>query len=106
MNREKVAKELLAIAKELTSLYWGGTERVYRTTKREQADGVHDCPKCKGSMERHPFTKREKIFICPGCGFKIPSSKVVTKRVVVDIEPDGAVEVSVASKNSPTNGGA
>jgi len=81
------------------ALYWGDKGRVYRVTRREQQEGTSVCPKCKGEMEQQPFTKSEKLVSCPGCGFKIPSSKLITERpkVEVEVSPDGEVEVEVAT---------
>ena len=52
--------------------------RVYRRTRREIDEGVYVCPKCKGDqMERQPFTKSVKILICPTCGWKISTDKIM-----------------------------
>ena len=77
------------------ALYWGGPGRTYRLTRQEQQEGVHVCPKCREQMEKQKFTKNDKLLTCPGCGFKIPTSKVVDKKIEIEIEPDGSVEVEV-----------
>lgn len=77
------------------ALYWGDKGRVYRMTRREQQEGVCNCPRCREQMEKEPFTKKEKLMVCPGCGFKIPTSKLVDKKIEIEISPDGSVEVEV-----------
>jgi len=78
------------------AMYWTDKDRVYRLTKNEQGGNAAVCPKCRAEMEKQPFTRSDKLFSCPGCGFKIPSSKVVTqKKVEVEVEPDGSIEVEI-----------
>lgn len=90
---EVVASEGL---KSRRAMYWMDKGRTYRLTKNEQGEDAAMCPKCKGEMEKSPFTKREKLYMCNGCGFKVPSSKVLTERKVeIEIEPDGTVEVEI-----------
>jgi len=83
------------------AMYWMDKGRTYRLTKNEQgADGA-TCPKCKKDMSKEKFTKSEKLFSCPECGFKVPSSKVLTeRRVEVEIEPDGSIEVEIEPASS------
>jgi len=84
------------------ALYWGAPGRTYRMTKNEQEQGVHICPRCKGEMEQQPFTKSEKLVTCPGCGFKVPSGKLVTERpkVEVEVSPEGGVEVEIEASST------
>lgn len=77
------------------AMYWCGPDRTYRLTRQEQEGNGAVCPKCKGEMEKERFTRREKMFRCPKCGFKVPTGKVMTKKVEIEIEPDGNVEVEV-----------
>ncbi len=81
------------------AMYWCGPDRTYRLTKQEQEAGSAICPKCKGQMEKEPFTRQEKMFRCPGCGFKVPTGKITTKKIEIEIEPDGEVEVEVTTAN-------
>lgn len=77
------------------AMYWGGKVRQYRLTKNEQNGGDVHCPRCKGTMGKERFTQKERMYRCPECGFMIPTSKVVTKRIEIEIEPDGGVDVDV-----------
>ena len=56
-------------------------------------------------MERQNFTRSDKLYNCPGCGFKIPTSKTVTQKVEVEIAPDGTVEVEVEPVDASTRRG-
>ncbi len=77
------------------AMYWTDKDRTYRLTRREQQDGNALCPKCREMMDKQPFTKREKLLSCPGCGFKIPTGKTVTERKVeIEVGPEG-VEVEI-----------
>jgi ribosomal protein L37AE/L43A len=92
-------------ASELRSrrgMYWCSPDRTYRLTKGEQEGGQATCPKCKAGMELEPYTRSEKMWRCPKCGFKVPSGKAVTQRpqVEVEVEPDGEVEITVSSLKS------
>jgi len=79
------------------AMYWMDKGRVYRLTKGEQECGAASCPKCKGQMTKEPFTRKEKLWACPECGFKVPTGSTVTERpkIEIEIEPDGKVEVEV-----------
>ena len=87
------------------ALYWGGPGRKYRQTKSEQTEGACSCPKCKGEMEKQPFTKSERLYACPGCGFKVPSGSLTTKKIEIEIAPDGKVEVEVEPIEGSTRRG-
>jgi len=78
------------------AMYWCGPERTYRLTKGEQNDGNAICPKCKGQMEKEPFTRSEKMWRCPECGFKVPTGKAINK-IEIEIEPDGEIEVELTT---------
>jgi DNA-directed RNA polymerase subunit RPC12/RpoP len=84
------------------AMYWCSPGRTYRLTRQEQGEGPVSCPRCKSQMETEPFTKSEKMYRCPECGFKIPTGKVTTKRVEIEIEPDGGVEVEVKGRSAST----
>lgn len=87
--------------KSRRAMYWMDKGRTYRLTKNEQGNNGATCPKCKGDMSKEPFTKSEKLFNCPGCGFKVPSGKVLTERKVeIEIEPDGNIEVEIEPASS------
>lgn len=82
------------------AMYHGAPGRVYRLKKVEQNGDPVRCPKCGyEGMDLEPYTRSEKMYRCPECGFKVPTGKTVTERpqVEVEIEPDGEVEISVAS---------
>jgi ferritin len=70
-----------------TALYWTDKGRVYRMTRGEM-DGKPVCPKCKGPMDKQPFTNSDKILVCTKCTFKIPTSSIVTSNPSISIETD------------------
>ena len=80
------------------AMYWCGRGRNYRLTKGEQDQGLAVCPKCKAQMEKEKFTRSEKLYRCPGCGFKVPTGSVTTQKIEIEIESDGAVEVEVTNE--------
>jgi len=89
-------KSSVSTLRSRRAMYWTDKDRVYRLTRMEQDGGGAVCPKCKKEMSKEPFTRSDKLYNCPSCGFKIPSSKVVTERKVeVELEPDGTIEVEV-----------
>lgn len=67
------------------AMYWCGPGRHYRRTRGEQNNGVALCPHCREEMDLQKFTRSEKLYCCPECGFKIPSGKVVDERLVNEI---------------------
>jgi predicted RNA-binding Zn-ribbon protein involved in translation (DUF1610 family) len=79
------------------AMYWCAPDRTYRLTKNEQNGGTAVCPHCKADMEREGYTRSEKMYRCSECGFKIPTGKVTTKKVEIEIEPDGEVEIEVSA---------
>jgi ribosomal protein L37AE/L43A len=78
--RKEEEKERTSSLRSRRAMYWGGAGRTYRLDKREQ-DGSKPicCPKCKEPVTVEPFTRQEKLYSCPGCGFKVPSGKVITE---------------------------
>jgi len=46
-------------------------------------------------MEKEPFTKTEKMWVCPKCRFKVPTSKTTTTQITVDVGEGGDVEIDV-----------
>jgi len=87
-----------ASLKSRRAMYWGGTDRVYRLTKMEQEKGCASCPKCKVDMVTDKFTKKEKLYICPDCGFKVPTGKTTTTRITLDVDnQSGEVDVDVTT---------
>jgi hypothetical protein len=91
-NKKKLLKS--ASQKSRRAMYWGAPDRVYRLTKMEQEKGCACCPKCKVDMITDKFTKSDKLYICPDCGFKVPTSKTVTT-ITVDNQ-SGEVDVDVS----------
>jgi hypothetical protein len=79
------------------AMYWCNPGRTYRLTKQEQNGNAVVCPQCKTPMEKERFTRSEKMFRCPKCGFKVPTGKVTTQKVEIEIEPNGEVEVEVTT---------
>ena len=77
------------------AMYWCGPDRTYRLTRSEQNGGDVSCPKCRESMELERFTRKEKLYRCPECGFKVPTGKITTQKIEIEIHPDGEVEVEV-----------
>lgn len=78
--------------------YWCAPERMYRMTRSEQENGTPLCPKCRVEMAKEPFTKVEKMWVCPKCRFKVPTGKLTTTRVTVDIDKEtGDVDVDVTN---------
>jgi hypothetical protein len=95
-NKAKKGSSEYDCLRSRRAMYWMDKGRTYRLTKNEQNSGSCTCPRCREQMNKEKFTRSEKLLNCPGCGFKIPSSKVQTQRKVeVEIEPDGTVEVEV-----------
>jgi predicted RNA-binding Zn-ribbon protein involved in translation (DUF1610 family) len=83
------------------AMYWYDKDRTYRLTKGEQEpDVVVTCPKCRSEMTRKNFTRSEKMLCCEECGFMIPTSKVVKKKIEIEIEPNGEVEVEVTEASA------
>jgi ferritin len=90
------------------AMYWCAPDRTYRLTQQEQTNGTAVCPQCKGEMSRERFTRSDKLLVCPGCGFKIPTSKAV-KQIEVKVPAGVSVEVTqqdeagndVAGQNIP-----
>jgi predicted RNA-binding Zn-ribbon protein involved in translation (DUF1610 family) len=77
MDKKLVASELIKVARSLLAVYHHDVGRVYKRSKGEVEKESCICPKCKDIMERQPFSRGVKIYICPGCGWKIPSNKVI-----------------------------
>jgi len=97
-SKKKVASGEL---RSRRAMYWMDKDRTYRLTKNEQGAGGAICPKCKKEMAKERFTRSEKLYNCPGCGFKVPSSKVLTKRrVEIEVEPDGNIEIEIEPASS------
>ena len=94
---EKNRKEKTSSLKSRRAMYWGAPDRVYRLTREEQQNGSAICPKCHKEMALEPFTKSEKLYTCPKCGFKVPTSKTTTTRITIDVDKDGEVGVDVTT---------
>lgn len=74
------------------AMYWGGPDRTYRLTKREQEEGVFLCPNCKVEMSVEKFKRSDKLLVCSECGFKIPKSKTMTH---IEVKVPDNVDVHV-----------
>lgn len=65
------------------ALYHKLPGRVYQRSLQEQNEGMLYCPRCRKQRHRrvllglNPYTKSEKIYICPACGWKITTDKLV-----------------------------
>jgi hypothetical protein len=72
-------KPVVAGKRNRRALYHKERGRVYRRTRGESENDEIICGKrgCPGVMELQPFTKSTKIYICPECGWKICTDKVV-----------------------------
>lgn len=82
---------------ERVAAYWCAPERTYRMTRREQENGAPVCPKCRCDMEKEPFTRSEKMWVCPDCRFKVPTGKLTTKRIEIRMDESGEVDVDVTT---------
>jgi predicted RNA-binding Zn-ribbon protein involved in translation (DUF1610 family) len=80
------------------AMYWCAPDRTFRLTQQEQQSGSAMCPKCRCEMNREKFTRSDKLLMCPTCGFKVPTSKAVTKPQVEIKVPDG-VNVQVTHQD-------
>lgn len=80
------------------AMYWCGPDRTYRLKRSEQNGGTAVCPKCKGELHLEPFVKGDRMYVCDGCKFKVPTSKVVTKSVQIDVDGEGAMSVKMATR--------
>jgi len=59
------------------AVYHAELDRIYRTTRSENELGVMNCPRCKKEMDLQPYTRKNKIYICPKCGWKITTDKLL-----------------------------
>ena len=78
------------------AMYWCAPDRTFRLTQQEQESGSAICPKCRVEMNKEKFTRSDKLLTCPTCGFKVPTSKAVTK---VEIKVPAGVEVDVTTQD-------
>ena len=81
--------------KSRRAMYWTAPDRTFRLTRQEQETGQAICPKCQIPMEKEPFTRSDKLLICPQCRFKVPTSKAVNR---VEIKVPAGVEVDVTTQ--------
>jgi ferritin len=84
------------IQRSRRSMYWCAPDRTFRLTQQEQESGSATCPKCRVEMNKEKFTRSDKLLTCPTCGFKVPTSKAVTK---IEVKVPDGVEVDVTTKN-------
>jgi predicted RNA-binding Zn-ribbon protein involved in translation (DUF1610 family) len=97
---EKEAEEgadVQASVARRVAMYWCAPERTYRLTKGEQGGGDIACPKCRQAMDKESFTRSEKMYRCSHCGFKIGTGKTVTKKIEIEIDPDGEIDVEITA---------
>ena len=78
------------------AMYWCAPDRTFRLTQQEQESGSATCPKCRVEMNKEKFTRSDKLLTCPTCGFKVPTSKAVTK---IEVKVPAGVEVDVTTQN-------
>jgi rubrerythrin len=78
------------------AMYWCAPDRTFRLTQQEQESGSAICPKCRVEMNKEKFTRSDKLLTCPTCGFKVPTSKAVTK---IEVKVPAGVEVDVTTQN-------
>lgn len=90
---DKTASDPYAGMKSRRAMYWCAPDRTFRLTQQEQQSGTATCPKCKVEMQVEPFTRSDKLMICPECRFKVPTSKAV-KQVEVKVPAGVSVEVT------------
>lgn len=100
MQQKRGSTNIRAFVRQ--AMYWCAPGRQYRLTKQEQDNEFLTCPKCKGDMDKEKFTRSEKLYRCPHCGFKVPSGKVTKQKIEIEVEPDGEVEVEVTPASSQT----
>jgi len=74
------------------AMYWCAPDRTFKLTKQEQDSGSVVCPKCRTEMSKEPFTRTEKLLMCPSCGLKVPTSKAVTN---IEVKVPEGVNVQV-----------
>jgi len=78
-NRKEIKKgpRTSARLKSRRGAYHVEKGRTYKRTRYEVDNDVVICPRCKGEAERQPFTKSTKIYVCPDCGWKITTDKLM-----------------------------
>jgi ribosomal protein L37AE/L43A len=97
VGRSVMMEPVLASLRSRRAMYWSAPGRTYRLTKKDQENGVAVCPRCKGEMVEEPFVRGERMWRCSECGFKVPGSKAVTKKVEIEIDDGGEMEVEVTT---------
>ena len=105
-GRSKMASAARESRRGRSAAYWCAPQRTYRMTRSEQESGAPTCPRCKVDMAKEPFTRSEKMWVCPTCRFKVPAGKLTTTRVTVDVDRDGEVEVDVTNASRRTRSAA
>jgi len=91
----KIAREMTAAIRQ--AMYWAEPGRNYRLTRGEQGNGTATCPQCKAEMAKERFTRKEKMYRCDECGFKVPSGNVTTRKIEIEVDPSGEVEVEITT---------
>ena len=70
--------EVFEVSDLRRAVYHNERGRIYRRTRLEGDSSVLICPRCKSDgLELQPFTKSVKIYICPECGWKITTDKLI-----------------------------
>jgi rubrerythrin/predicted RNA-binding Zn-ribbon protein involved in translation (DUF1610 family) len=99
-DRAKVSSECGCLGldglRSRRAMYWCAPDRTFRLTQQEQESGSAICPKCRVEMNKEKFTRSDKLLTCPTCGFKVPTSKAVTK---IEVKVPAGVEVDVTTQN-------
>jgi len=92
---EEEAEEGPKVARSRRGVYYMQAPRTYRMTKSEANGNPLICPRCGAQgMEKERFLKSDKMFVCPDCRFKVPSSKLVKSPSELEVE----VEVKLSSR--------
>ena len=81
LHKESLEDVTKASEKPLRSrraVYHKERGRIYQRSKSESETGSLICPRCGASgMEKQPFTKGVGIYVCPSCGWKITTDKIL-----------------------------
>ena len=99
LHKESIeeAKEGPKVAKlrSRRAIYYMQSPRTYRMTKSEIDGEPLTCPKCgMPGLEKENFLRSDKMFVCPGCRFKIPASKLIKDPSELEVE----VELKLSSR--------
>ena len=91
--KPEMIKPTVASRRGRKAMYWCAPDRTYRMTKCEQEGSPIQCPQCKAEMALESFTRTEKMYVCPECRFKVPTSKVVKQSIQIDVDSQGDISM-------------